>query len=118
MSRYNKLQTYILKKYSRTFLEILSDHGVGLISQQGLLVRSQVAAASILEMSRSLVLPKLDLFMPTRPLELAKTHKYQALCNSKLVTEAALRTCERQATNNKMCGIVDSKSTMGSQENT
>jgi len=46
MSRYNKLQTYILKKYSRTFLEILSDHGISLISQQGLLVRSQVFTIS------------------------------------------------------------------------
>jgi len=30
MSRYNKLQTYILKKYSKTFLEV---HDVSLISQ-------------------------------------------------------------------------------------
>jgi len=36
MSRYNKLQTYILKKYSRTFLEIRLDHGVSLISQHSL----------------------------------------------------------------------------------
>jgi len=28
---HNKLQTYILKKYSRTFLEILLDYGIDLI---------------------------------------------------------------------------------------
>ena len=34
MSISNKLQTYILIKYSRNFLKLPLDHSIGLISQQ------------------------------------------------------------------------------------